>query len=99
MTAEIRSAGGDLRSGAFSPRVPVAIKSETASRIATVSVAVTSITGAFIDPQSRCISPRLVVREWAKGSRKNDFALGRNRHRHADLDREHRESDDQAQRQ
>jgi hypothetical protein len=50
MTAEIRSVGGWVRSGAFSPRVPVAIKSETASRIATVSVAVTSITGAFIDP-------------------------------------------------
>jgi hypothetical protein len=50
ITAEIRSAAGRECSGAFSPRVPVAIKSEAASRIAIVSVAVTSITGAFIDP-------------------------------------------------
>jgi hypothetical protein len=34
--------------GAFSPRVPVAITNEAASRIATVSAAATSMTGVFM---------------------------------------------------
>jgi hypothetical protein len=51
---------------AFSPRVHVAIRSEAASRIASVNVAVTITTGAFIDTQSRCTSPRLVVRGVAR---------------------------------
>jgi hypothetical protein len=34
--------------GAVSPRVPVAITNEAASRIATVNATVTSITGVFM---------------------------------------------------
>src|SRR5450759_3547335 len=48
---------------ALSPRVPVAISSDPASRIATVSVTATSTTGVFIVARSRCRSPRLVAQE------------------------------------
>ena len=46
---------------AFSLRVPVAIRSDAASRMATVSVAVTSTTGVFIEARSRCSPPRVVA--------------------------------------
>jgi hypothetical protein len=102
------SAAGDAGAGqragstgtrnAFSPRVPVAIKNKAASRIATVKVAVTRTTGAFIDTQSRCTSPRVAVRELLK-TLKNNSGLNRDWHRHADLERKHREGDDQAKRQ
>jgi hypothetical protein len=39
---------GDDATNAFSPRVPVAIRKDAASRIATVSAAVTTTTGDFI---------------------------------------------------
>jgi hypothetical protein len=48
---------------AFSPRVPVAIRKDAASRIATVSAAVTSTTGDFIVVRSRCKSSRLIVQK------------------------------------
>jgi hypothetical protein len=44
----VRQRAGFAEQGAFSPRVPVAITNEAASRIATVNAAVTSITGVFM---------------------------------------------------
>jgi hypothetical protein len=81
-----------------SPRVPVAIMNIAASRIAAVSATVTSAVGVFIVVPSRCGSPR-VVAKIASGPGKLIFRLGRNRHRHADPHRKHREGDDQAKRQ
>jgi hypothetical protein len=48
----------------FSPRVPVAIRNDAASRIATVSATVTSTTGAFIVDRSRCGSSRLAAQNF-----------------------------------
>jgi len=56
--------------GASSPRVLVTIRSDTASRIARVSAAVTRKTGVFIIARSRCRSPR-VVAQIANGLEKN----------------------------
>src|SRR3984893_18514503 len=81
-----------------SPRVPVAISNEAASRIATVSAAVTMMTGVFILARSRRRPPRVVAQKLAMAWKKQ-FESGRNRHRHGDLDRKRREGDDQAQRQ
>ena len=53
----VRPTARCTRSGESSPRVPVAIRRDVASRIATVSVAVTRITGAFIVSRSRWRSP------------------------------------------
>src|ERR1700737_2539401 len=51
----VRPAGLSVRGrSAPSPRVPVAIRSDAASRIAAVSVAATSTTGVFIVTRSRC---------------------------------------------
>ena len=56
---------------AFSPRVPVAIRNDAASRIATVSVAVTSTTGVFMVDRSRCGSSRLVAQNFRAGISKD----------------------------
>src|SRR5260221_5384787 len=92
-------AGDNVMSpGASSPCVPVAIRKDAVTRIATVSAAATSTTGVFIVTRSRYRSPRVVVKELQMAWRKN-FLLCRERHRHRHLDREHRKGDDQAQRQ
>jgi hypothetical protein len=47
---------------AFSPRVPVAITNDAASRIATVSATVTSVTGVFMfnrDWSPRATAPKI----------------------------------------
>ena len=53
VAGKIRPAGLSGK-GVSSPRVPVAINSDAASRIAIVSAAVTSATGVFIVTRSRC---------------------------------------------
>lgn len=51
---------------ASSPCVPVAIRSDAASRIAVASISVASTTGVFIVTRSRCPAPRVVAQncEW-----------------------------------
>ena len=89
--------GCSVRAGGFaqasrtasSPCAPVAIRNEATTRIPTVSVTTTMTTGAFILARLRGGPPRCV----------QESTLRRYRHRHAGLDRKHREGDDQAQRQ
>jgi hypothetical protein len=94
----LRPAGlSETGRNALSPRVPVAIRNDAASRIAIASAVVTSTTGAFIVDRSRCGSSPCRVK--FRMARRNSSELRGNRHRYADLDRKHREGDDQAQRQ
>ena len=58
---------------AFSPRVPVAIRNDAASRIATVSVAVTSTTGVFMVDRSRCGSSGLIAQKFRAGISRRYF--------------------------
>src|SRR5882757_2129494 len=78
-----------------SPRVLVAIRKVAASRIAAVSATVTSPTGVFTVLRSPCHAPRVVL---GKRYQPKRWGLRRNRHRHGDLDRQHRDGDDQAHR-
>src|SRR5258708_31386299 len=65
------------RMSAFSPRVPVAIRNDAASRIATVRAAVTMTTGDFIQRdfirealcERLCASDFVVVRSQTRSSR------------------------------
>jgi hypothetical protein len=67
----ILSAGLSRGRNAFSPRVPVTIKNDADSRIATVSAAVTSTRGDFIVTRSRWISSRLVAQKFRMVRRNN----------------------------
>src|SRR4051794_17991406 len=79
-----------------SPRVLVAIRKVTASRVAAASAAVTSPTGVFTMVRSRCHAPRVI---FGKSYQSKRWELRRDRHRQGDLDRQHCEGDDEAQRQ
>src|SRR5882757_6729307 len=88
------SCPADEANQAFSPRAPVAIRNDAVSTIPAASAAATHTTGVFI-----CKSPsRRRPLFWKKAVWKK-VKSDRKRHRHADLDRQHGERDDQAQRE